>query len=102
MTSVASYRDDWAEASGGRRPDRLFVCENDDRAVEMAAFTRADSSDRQVTMQGGASHMPDWSNQTRPKIWLILGAVIAVAVVVILLVLYGGGNGSGTGGTGGY
>ena len=26
--------------------DRLFVWENDDRAVKMAAFTRADSSDR--------------------------------------------------------
>ena len=26
--------------------DRLFVSENDDRAVKMAAFTRADSSDR--------------------------------------------------------
>jgi hypothetical protein len=26
--------------------DRLFVWENDDRAVRMAAFTRADSSDR--------------------------------------------------------
>lgn len=44
--------------------------------------------------------MPNSSNQTGPKIWLIVGAVIAVAVVVILLVLYGGG--SGTGGTGGY
>jgi len=26
--------------------DRMFVWENDERAVEMAAFTRADSSDR--------------------------------------------------------
>lgn len=39
---------------------------------------------------------------TGPKIWLIVGAVIAVAVVVMLVVLYGGGSGSGTGGTGGY
>lgn len=39
------------------------------------------------------------SNQMGPKIWLIVGAVIAVAIV-ILLVLYGGGSGSG--GTGGY
>ncbi len=50
-----------------------------------------------------ASQMPNSSNQTGPKVWLIVGAVIAVAVVVILLVLYGGGSGSGgTGGTGGY
>ena len=28
--------------------DRLFVWENDDRAVKMAAFTRADSSDRRA------------------------------------------------------
>ena len=45
--------------------------------------------------------MLDGRNQTRPKIWLILGAVIAVAVV-LLVVLYGGGGGSGTGATGGY
>ena len=45
--------------------------------------------------------MLDWRNQTGPKIWLILGAVIAVAVV-LLVVLYGGGGGSGTGGTAGY
>lgn len=44
--------------------------------------------------------MPSSSNQTGPKVWLIVGAVIAVGVVVILLVLYGGGSGSG--GTGGY
>ncbi len=50
-----------------------------------------------------ASQMPNSSNQTGPKIWLMVGAVIAVAVVVVLLVLYGGGSGSGgTGGTGGY
>ena len=48
-----------------------------------------------------ASHKLDWRNHG-PKIWLIVGAVIAVAVVVMLVVLYGGGSGSGTGGTGGY
>jgi len=43
-----------------------------------------------------------WRNETGPKIWFILGAVIAVAVVITLVVLYGGGSESGTGGTGGY
>jgi hypothetical protein len=38
-----------------------------------------------------ASRMFDGRNQTGPKIWLILGAVIAVAVV-LLVVLYGGGG----------
>jgi hypothetical protein len=47
--------------------------------------------------------MFDWRNQTGPRTWLILGAVIAfVVVLVLLVVLYGGGSGSGTGGTGGY
>ena len=36
-----------------------------------------------------------------PKIWLIVGVVIAVAVV-LLVVLYGGWSGSAPGGTGGY
>jgi hypothetical protein len=45
--------------------------------------------------------MVGWRNRTGPKIWLILGAVIAVAIVV-LVVLYGGGSGSGAGGIGGY
>ena len=48
-----------------------------------------------------ASCMLDGRNQTGPKIWLIVGAVIAV-MVLLLVVLYGGGSGSGTGGTGGY
>ena len=46
--------------------------------------------------------MRDWGNRTGPRIWVILGAVIAVAIVVMVLVLYGGGSRSGTGGTGGY
>ena len=39
------------------------------------------------------------SNKNDPKIWLIVGAAIAVAVVVVLLPLYAGG--SETGGIGG-
>jgi len=35
----------------------------------------------------------DWSNRTG-RIWLIVGAVIAVAVVVMVLLLYGGEGGS--------
>ena len=50
-----------------------------------------------------ASHKPSLTGGTTgPKIWLIVGAVIAVAVVVMLVVLYGVRSGSGTGGTGGY
>ena len=46
--------------------------------------------------------MRDWSNWTGSRIWLVMGALIALAFVIMLLVLYGGGSGSGTGGTGGY
>jgi hypothetical protein len=45
--------------------------------------------------------MRGWRHRTGPKIWVILGAVMAVAIVV-LVVLYGGGSGSGAGGTDGY
>jgi len=70
------------------------LSERRELSVTLAILTRCPGEEE-------ASHMLDGRNQTRPKIWLILGAVIAVAVV-LLVVLYGGGGGSGTGGTGGY
>ena len=57
--------------------------------------------DKQMDAVEEALPIFDWRNQTGPRTWLILGAVIVVAVVV-LVVLYGGVGGSGTGGTGGY
>jgi hypothetical protein len=70
------------------------LSERRELSVTLATFARCPGEEE-------VSHMLDGRNQTRPKIWLILGAVIAVAVV-LLVVLYGGGGGSGTGGTGGY
>ena len=73
---------------------RVKLSERREISVTLATLTRCPGEEE-------ASHMLDGRNQTGPKIWLILGAVIAVAVV-LLVVLYGGGGGSGTGGTGGY
>jgi hypothetical protein len=70
------------------------LSERRELSVTPATLTRCPGEEK-------SSHMLEGRKQTGPKIWLILGAVIAVAVV-LLVVLYGGGGGSGTGGTGGY
>ena len=55
---------------------RVKLSERRELSVTLAILTRCPGEEE-------ASHMLDGRNQTRPKIWLILGAVIAVAVVLL-------------------